>query len=63
MEKQDLAKQQLEKLDSILDEYECSLGISMFSDQPDEESAKKYLRLSREHITVKWLASTGPLRF
>jgi hypothetical protein len=50
MEKQDLAKQQLEKLDSILDEYECSLGISMFSDQPDEESAKKYLRLSRNQI-------------
>jgi len=50
MEKQDLAKQQLEKLDSILDEYESSLGISQFRDDLNDESAKKYLRLSRNQI-------------
>ena len=44
------AKEQLEKLDTILDEYESSLGIPKFRDDFHDDSAKQYLQLSRNEI-------------
>lgn len=44
------AKEQLEKLDTILDEYEASLGIPKFCDDFHDDSAKQYLQLSRNEI-------------
>ena len=44
------AKEQLEKLDTILDEYESSLGVPKFIDDFHDDSAKKYLQLSRNEI-------------
>ena len=44
------ATEQLEKLDSILDEYEASLGIPKFSSDFHDDSAKQYLQLSRNQI-------------
>tara|TARA_R110002020_G_scaffold95727_2_gene229471 strand:- start:1841 stop:2329 length:489 start_codon:yes stop_codon:yes gene_type:complete len=50
MEAKNTASEQLKKLDSILDEYERSLGISEFADQFQDDSAKKYMSLSRPQI-------------
>lgn len=50
MEAKNTASEQLKKLDSILDEYERSLGISEFADQFQDDSAKKYMSLSRLQI-------------
>ena len=50
MEAKNTASEQLKKLDSILDDYERSLGISEFSDQFHDDSAKKYMSLSRPQI-------------
>jgi len=50
MEKQDLARERLAKLDSVLDEYECSIGLPKFTDNFHDDSAKKYLQLTRDQI-------------
>ena len=44
------AKEQLDKLDSVLDEYESSLGLPKFSYEFHDDTAKKYLQLSRDQI-------------
>ena len=46
----DLAKQQLDKIDNVLDEYESSLGLPKFSNEFHDDTAKKYLQLSRDQI-------------
>ena len=46
----DRAREQLEKVDSILDEYEASLGIPKFRDDFHDDTAKSYLQLSRNEI-------------
>jgi len=50
MDDSNTAKDRLNKLDSILDEYESSLGIPVFVNDFHDESAKKYLQLSRDQI-------------
>ena len=50
MERPDLAKQQLEQVDKVLDEYESSLGLPVFESEFHDQSAKKYMGLSRTQI-------------
>jgi len=50
MEIQDLAKEQLDKLDSVLDEYERGMGLPLYSSESQDESIKKYMTLSRTEI-------------
>tara|TARA_Y100000310_G_scaffold331052_1_gene403932 strand:+ start:16 stop:504 length:489 start_codon:yes stop_codon:yes gene_type:complete len=50
MENKNSAKEQLEKLDSVLDEYESSLGIPVFNSDFYDDTAKNYLQLSRNQI-------------
>ena len=50
MEKQDIARERLAKLDSVLDEYESSLGLPSFNDNFHDDTAKKYLQLTRNQI-------------
>tara|TARA_R110000824_G_scaffold282601_13_gene470903 strand:- start:92 stop:580 length:489 start_codon:yes stop_codon:yes gene_type:complete len=50
MESKNSAKEQLEKLDSVLDEYELSLGIPKFNSDFYDDTAKDYLQLSRHQI-------------
>jgi hypothetical protein len=50
MEAKNTASDQLKKLDSVLDEYERSLGIPDFTDEFHDNSAKKYMSLSRVQI-------------
>ena len=50
MDDSNTAKDRLNKLDSVLDEYESSLGIPAFVNDFHDESAKKYLQLSRDQI-------------
>ena len=50
MEKQDLARERLEKLVSVLDEYESSLGLPQFNNEFYDNSAKQYLQLTRGQI-------------
>ena len=44
------AKEQLDKLDNVLDEYESSLGLPKFSNEFHDNTAKQYLQLSRDQI-------------
>lgn len=50
MERPDLAKQQLEQVDRVLDEYESSLGLSVFESEFHDQGAKKYMGLSRTQM-------------
>jgi len=50
MEQPDYAKEQLTKLDTVLDEYELSLGLPKFIDGFHDDTAKQYLQLSRNQI-------------
>tara|TARA_B100000809_G_scaffold43298_1_gene37592 strand:+ start:743 stop:1231 length:489 start_codon:yes stop_codon:yes gene_type:complete len=50
MDKQDFAKEQLDKIDAVLDEYETSLGLPKFNADFHDNSAKQYLQLSRNQI-------------
>ena len=50
MEAKNTASDQLKKLDCVLDEYEHSLGVPNFNDEFHEDSAKKYMSLSRDQI-------------
>lgn len=50
MDDSNTAKDRLSKLDSVLDEYESSLGIPTFTNDFHDDSAKKYLQLSRDQI-------------
>ena len=50
MENQDIARERLAKLDSVLDEYESSLGLPSFNDNFHDDTAKKYLQLTRNQI-------------
>ena len=50
MEKSDYASERLEKVDAVLDEYEEGIGLPKFNPIFHEDSAKKYLQLSRTHI-------------
>lgn len=47
---QDLAKEQLDKLDSALDAYEKGMGLPLYSAESQDESVKKYMALSRTEI-------------
>ena len=44
------AKEQLDKIDTVLDEYESSLGLPKFNDDFHDDTAKRYLQLSRDQI-------------
>ena len=44
------AKEQLDKIDSVLDQYECSLGLPKFNDNFYDDTAKRYLQLSRDQM-------------
>ena len=44
------AKEQLDKIDSVLDEYESSLGLPKFNNDFHDDTAKRYLQLSRDQI-------------
>ena len=50
MDKPDFAKEQLAKIDTVLDEYETSLGLPKFSADFHDDSVKQYLQLSRDQI-------------
>ena len=50
MEAKNTASDQLKKLDSVLDEYERSLGVPDFNDEFHDDSAKRYMALSRVQI-------------
>ena len=50
MEKPDYASERLEKVDAVLDEYEESVGLPKFSPSFHDDSAKKYIQLSRTQI-------------
>ena len=50
MEKADYASERLEKVDAVLDDYEESVGLPKFSPSFHDDSAKKYLQLSRTQI-------------
>ena len=50
MDKPDFAKEQLAKIDAVLDEYETSLGLPTFHADFHDISAKQYLQLSRDQI-------------
>ena len=50
MDKTDYAKEQLAKIDTVLDEYELSLGLPKFIDGFHDDTAKQYLQLSRNQI-------------
>jgi|TARA_R110002020_G_scaffold117205_3_gene267925 hypothetical protein len=50
MEAKNTASDQLKKLDSVLDEYERSLGVPKFNDEFHDDSAKRYMALSRAEI-------------
>ena len=50
MDNQDIARERLAKLDSVLDEYESSLGLPSFNDNFHDDTAKKYLQLTRNQI-------------
>ena len=50
MEAKNTASDQLKKLDSVLDEYERSLGVPEFNDEFHDDSAKRYMALSRGQI-------------
>jgi len=50
MEAKNTASDQLKKLDSVLDEYERSLGVPDFAAEFHDDSAKKYMSLSRAQI-------------
>ena len=49
-EKGGLAKEQLDKLDRVLDEYEASLGLPIFNSEFHDNTAQNYLQLSRNQI-------------
>jgi len=49
-EKGGLAKEQLDKLDRVLDEYEASLGLPIFNSEFHDNTAQNYLQLSRDQI-------------
>ena len=48
MEAKNTASDQLNKLDHVLDEYERSLGMSEFSDEFHDDSAKKIYDLVKK---------------
>jgi hypothetical protein len=50
VEKKNLAKQQLEDVDNVLDGYESSLGLPVFKGEFYDNSVKKYMQLSRDQI-------------
>jgi hypothetical protein len=50
MEAKNTASEQLTRIDGVLDEYEQSLGIPPFADEFHDDSAKKYMLLSRDQI-------------
>ena len=50
MDKTNYAKEQLTKIDTVLDEYESSLGLPKFIDGFHDDTAKQYLQLSRNQI-------------
>ena len=50
MDKPDFAKEQLAKIDTVLDEYETSLGLPKFNADFHDDAAKQYLQLSRDQI-------------
>ena len=50
MDKSDYAKEQLVKIDTILDEYESSLGLPKFNPEFHDNTAQNYLQLSRDQI-------------
>lgn len=50
MEKPSVAKEQLGKLDSILDEYEATIGLPPYSGDFHDPSVHKYMQMDRTSI-------------
>ena len=44
------AKEELEKWDKILDEYECSTGLPAFTNRYTNDDAKSFLSMDRRQI-------------
>jgi hypothetical protein len=58
------AKERLEKIDSVLDEYESSLGLSSYSGDFHDQSVKSYMTMPRqqmEKLTVEECAEAALL--
>ena len=51
-EKNNSAIDRLKKLDTILDEYERSIGLSVFKEQAIEDEASNYLSMTRQEIEL-----------
>lgn len=50
MEIKNPAKERLEQIDSVLDEYENNLGLPLYSSDFHDPSVKNYLNMSRQHM-------------
>ena len=64
MEIKDTAKERLEQIDSVLDEYEGKLGIGGYSEDFHDQSVKKYMSMPRqqmEKLTVEECAEAALL--
>ena len=64
METKDTAKERLEQIDSVLDEYEGKLGIGGYSEDFHDQSVKKYMSMPRqqmEKLTVEECAEAALL--
>jgi len=64
METKDTAKERLEQIDSVLDEYEGKLGIGCYSEDFHDQSVKKYMSMPRqqmEKLTVEECAEAALL--
>ena len=64
MEKPSVATEQLVKLDSILDEYESSIGLPLYSADFHDPSVHKYMQMDRtsvEKLTLEECAEASLL--
>ena len=64
MEIQNPAKERLEQVDSVLDEYEGKLGIGSYSEDFHDQSVKSYMSMPRqqmEKLTVEECAEAALL--
>lgn len=50
METPNPAKDRLEQIDSVLDEYENNLGLPLYSADFHDQSVKKYMSMPRQHM-------------
>ena len=64
MEIQNTAKERLDQIDAVLDEYEGKLGIGKYSEDFHDQSVKQYMGMSRqqmEKLTIEECAEAALL--